>query len=79
MVFVIAQIECGFKILKRCVIVDSWTLSDPYDELVEDSSGNGGLPLANEYLGVSVEIFCYYCGAADNFLREDGTHALSSV
>ena len=49
-------------------------LSDPYDELVEDSSGDGGLPLANEYLGASVEIFCYYCGAADNSLREDGTH-----
>ena len=78
-VFVITQIKCGFKILKPwygCVIVDSCTctLSDPYDELVEDSSSNGGLPLADEYLGASVEIFCYYCGAADNSLREDGTH-----
>ena len=34
----IAQIKCGFKILKPwygCVIVDSCTLSDPYDELVQ--------------------------------------------
>ena len=52
---VIAQIKCGFKILKPwygCVIADSCTLSDPYDELVEDSSGDGGLPLADKYLGV---------------------------
>ena len=75
--FFIAHIKCGFTILKPwygCVIVDSCTLSDPYDELVEDSSGDGGLPLADEYLGVSVEIFCYYCGAANNSLRKDGTH-----
>ena len=38
-------------------IVDSCTLSDPYDELVEATSGDGGLPLADEYLGASVEIF----------------------
>ena len=58
------------------MIVDACTLSDPYDELVEDSSGDGGLPLADEYLGVSVEIFCYYCGAANKSLRKDGTHYL---
>ena len=58
------------------MIVDSCTLSDNNDELVEDSSGDGGLPLANEYLGASVEIFCYYCEVVDNSLREDGTRYL---
>ena len=59
MVFVVVQIKCRLKVVKTwygCLIPDSCTLSDLYNEF---SAGqlDRSLPLLDEYLGATVESF----------------------
>ena len=60
MVFIIVQIRSGAKVVKLwfgCVVNDSCTLSDIYNEFSRGDI-DGGAPISDEYLEVSACIIC---------------------